>query len=548
MAWRDLKTGQRYTDKELSTLEAAPVEQDTPQPESPEHGTMANLGLGAVASIKRTYLGLKQLASLAGNDEDRAKINDEIKAMEEEYAPVLGTTAGKVGEFAGTMGQMLIPGGAAGRAASMAPRILPRTALRTMRNLAPGPVLRGTAAGGTFEAAQPVLPPDTSTESLLIDKAERTAIGAGAGGAAGKVGQLLTRTGPVVAPERAALASEAERLGLNLTPAQRTGDVTLQQLEEGLASRPGSSSVIHAEREAQREALDRAAAKAIGSPAPAPTEAVIAQARESANRAYDAMAGIPKMSWDTDYIKDLDRFIGAQAKKVTGSPDAANLAKKLKQASAKWSGDTFLEELQGIRDLAFAASRRHDVATSRQLRDLSTIMEDFAERRVQKLAAQGQIAPDAFQKLKDARIEHAKLYAIEKATEPTTGRVSPSKFLTGEKKRQPSSTKRGASATGKGLQEVGDIARVLRQTGPYIGSSGTAERLAGQQMAQGFQGPLSAWRAGIPMAKNYAAARAYLSHGGKPSYLGTRLTPAQSAYVRRMLPPAVIAAGEAEQE
>lgn len=540
--------GQRYTATEMAAMESAPAMYEE-EPAPPVRSTLEageKFAGGVAASIQRTILGLKQLGTyVAGNDEARRAVNDQIKALEQEYAPILATPIGKVGEAAGVMGQFAGPGGVAMGAAKM----LPRAAAATRAVVgAPGSVGRAATAGGTFEATQPVEPAYTGTKEYLLGKAGRTAMGAAGGAVAGKVAKMITSPGIPTTPERAAVVKEAERLGIKLTPAQRTGDVTLQQFEEGLASRPGSARTIWDMRNAQQDVLNRKAATALGSPAPAPTEAVLSEAAERAATGYEPLAAVKKMSWDSPYIEALDKFVKTQATKATGSANAAGVATRLKKSAGKWTGDDFIEELQGVRDMAFGARQGGDVATAKQLNKLAGIMEDFAERRVAVLAKKGEVVPDAVAQMKRARTEYAKIHAVEKATEPVSGRVSAPKFITQELKGKPARTGRGTSEAAKGLRDVGDTARVLRQTMPYIPTSGTAERIAGQQLVEAAGGLMAAARAAGPIFKNWLAAKYYMAHGGQPGFFGSRLPPGQNMMIRRLLPPGTIAAGEALTE
>lgn len=545
--------GRRYTSAELDAMEREAVGQGM----SPEAARQASeelagnvessegFGTGVATSLERTLLGLKQAWQyLAGDDEGREAIQIAIRKLEER--PELATPAGKLGEATGTAIQFAGPQGAGTVAGKIAPKAIVAGARKVLG--APTSTLRAAEQGAAFEAAQPVQTDDLSNEEYLMGKAGAAALGFGTGAVTGKFANMLTSEGVPIAPERKAISEQAKRLGINLTPAQRTGDVTLAQYEEGLASRPGSAKIILDAREAQRKVLDKKAAEAIGSKFDAPHENALAEAHARAAQGYKPIASIPKMGWDTQYIESLDKFATSQASKATGSVDAVGVAGRLKKGAGKATGSDFLEELQGVRDMSFGARQKGDVATAKQLSKLAEIMEDFAERRVGLLAKKGLISPDAMDQMKAARKEYAKIHIIEKATEPVTGRVSPLKYLTNEFKRNPASKGGGTNDIANELREVGEAARVLKQTTPYIGSSGTAERIAGQQLVEASQGPLAAVRASIPMAKNYLAAKYYMAHGGRPGPLGNRLTPEQNMYIRRLIPDATFAAKEGMNE
>lgn len=571
MAWIDLDTGRPYTAKELEALKGS----DAPAPETqqaqpdampeaaPAQGTQhmpdpshvhdfpsaaSHIGQqamgGAEASLKRTYLGLKQLATyLTGNDEARNKVNEEIQRMEEEYGPVLATPAGKVGELTGVVGQFAIPGAVASKVGQAIPATAKAASLIAG---APGSIRRAATTAALFEGTQPVNVRNTSTEDMAIRRLGRAALGAAGGATIGAVANRITRPEVKQLPILNGIEQEAERVGLKgtaaLTPAQRTGDVDLLQLEEGLLSSPGSQNLIRGRRNAQQDILNKAVSKVMGYPKSEPTEAVFGMARDNANLAYEPIAQIPKLRTDVPYDDALFNFA-----KKTDSDVVQRMAEKI-QAKGSLSGSAFLEKLQDVRDLGFHASKQGDKYTAREFGKLGSIMEDYLERRLTDLAKKpgNMITTDTIKEFQDARLQHGVIRQLEKATDPILGKVNPNKLLQGQLARQrPGST---PSPTTQALQDVTDIARVMRKTMPYIGSSGTAERLGGQRMVEADLNPLAQLRMAGPMLKNYLSAKAYLAHGGQPGMLGSRLSPGMNAMVRRLLPPEMIGAGEALTE
>lgn len=541
---------QRFTTAELDAMEQQAVEQGMNPDAAKEAVDVMSGGVesgenftgGIGASLKRTLLGLRQAWEyMAGDDEGRTKINEAIKQLEEH--PALATPVGKLGDATGTALQFMGPQGAGSAIAKLAPK----AAVRGIQAVTgkPGSIGRATIQGGVYEAAQPVFPSDAGTDEFIMGKGTKIAAGAAGGALTGKFGSVVTSPGIPVSPERTMVTKQAERLGMKLTPAQRTGDVTLSQYEEGLASRPGSAKIILEAREKQQGVLNKKAAEALGGKFDAPNEAALAEAHTRAAKGYEPLAQIGSMKWDAELMTDLDKFVKKQHSSVMGSSEAIEIAKRLKKTDKnKWTGNDFLEELQGVRDISFGARQKGDVATSKQLGGLAKIMEDYAERRVGQLESLGQISPNTMAGFREARTLYAKIHAIEKAAEPVSGKVSAIKYLNQEFKRDPASKGPASTPVAKGLEDVGQAARVLKQVTPYIGSSGTAERIAGQQLVEGSQGPFAAIRAAGPIMKNYMAAKMYMAHGGKPGPLANTLTPTQSMYLKRLLPDAAFATKE----
>lgn len=563
MAWIDLETGRPMNENELKQLKAKPAPKQAPTPAQAQAPVPASqdpaqvqdfsgavgmlaeqAGGGAMASLKRTYLGLKQLATyMTGDDAAKQAVNDEIQRMEAEYGPILATPAGKVGEMAGVVGQFMVPGMVGGKLAKVMPKVA--EAVRTVAGQ-PGSIGRAAATAGLFEGAQPVLPGTTSTGDLVIQRGVRTALGAGVGAIAGAIGNKLTRVGTPPIPQLQGIDKEAARVGFTgkaaLTPAQRTGDPMLQQYEEGLLSLPGSSRVIRNIRKAQEDVLNKAAGKALGYPKMNPTESVFGMARDNANLAYEPIAQIGKLKTDVPYFDDLVNIA-----RKTDSDVVAKMAEKIRNKGSL-SGGAFLEKMQDVRDMAFHASRQGDKYTAKEFGKLNTVMEDFLERRLTDLAKKpgNVITTDTIQQFRDARLQHAVIRDLEKATDPVLGKVSPAKVMARQFARQrPGSA---PSPTSAALQDVTDISRVMRKTMPYIGSSGTAERLAGQDMVNAELSPLASLQQAGPALKNYIAAKLYIRNGGQPGMLGAHLPPNVNALARRLFPPEMIAAGEAMAE
>jgi hypothetical protein len=153
-------------------------------------------GQGALASVHRTYLGLKQAATyLTGDSAAKQAINDEIAQMEQQYGPALSTPAGKIGNMAGVVGQFAVPGMIAGKVAQSMPGVA--NAVRAVTG-APGSIQRGAVTAGAFEAAQPVQTGNTSGEDQLIQRGMKGLAGAAVGGVAAGLANKLTRPGAQV--------------------------------------------------------------------------------------------------------------------------------------------------------------------------------------------------------------------------------------------------------------------------------------------------------------------------------------------------------------
>lgn len=542
--------GQHYTTAELDAMDktvqpapaapAAPAEAQysTGTPNSAGSGGIGDFGQGIKTSALRTAFGLNQLKEyLTGTPEQRAEANEMIRLMEEDQAAAGKTGLGKLGEFIGTTAQFAaIPG-----AATATP-------------------LRAMATGAGFGATQPVEPIGEGTGQYVTKKLGRAGLDAALAGAGSGVAKVLTREGIPIPADRAKAVAEAERLGLNLTPAQRTGDLDQAIYQKGLSSRPGSATIIGKAVQQPQTKLNEAGARALGSAESAPTESVLAEAGAKAAKGYEPIAKIHQVTRGEPELEvGIGRFIQNQSAEPGGSTAAAEFADKFSKSinnpDRPYSGSKLLEQMQKARDASFEAAKAGKANEAEAYRDLAQIIESYLGRELPRHAAvKGSgISAGDLSKFQKARTEYAKIHSVENVVNPVTGEIPASRYLKQEFKRQPAHRGRGTSPLAKGMREVGDIARVMETTKPRIGSSGTPEGMAGGQMVDvtAFNplNPLAWIKAGgqgMQMGRNALAAKLYLRghgpYGGSAGYLPG------NAMVRRLLPGAAVGFGEAESQ
>jgi hypothetical protein len=141
---------------------------------------MARLGAGVGSSLAQTARGIGQLTGLVSQEEVDAAARDEAALMSDGY--------GIAGNVLGHIGQVVIPGTAAMRAGSAAPRI----AAAGRAVLAPTTIAGGAVAGAGQSAIQPV----ATGES----RAQNAAVGAVAGAAGVAIPRVLGAVGRRVIP------------------------------------------------------------------------------------------------------------------------------------------------------------------------------------------------------------------------------------------------------------------------------------------------------------------------------------------------------------
>jgi len=135
------------------------------------------------------------------------------------------------------------------------PSTMGQAATAVTQNVLPALAAQKTAEatrGTQFENSAPIL-------ASLLTQAAPSAVSS----ISKKIGQsLIGDSGLTPAQENA--ASQGEKLGMKLTPGQKTGSEALQQLEAKLESQPYTSGPISQIKKGNQEALNSAWAKAIG--------------------------------------------------------------------------------------------------------------------------------------------------------------------------------------------------------------------------------------------------------------------------------------------
>jgi len=252
---------------------AAPVETFSAVPESMGGRLAAGVGSG----LADAWLGARQVAAtVTGRDRWSDQLNAEAAEKRRIDAPLTATGAGKVGSVAGSIGAlaplMLIPGA-------------------------------GTVAGGALMgAAGGAVQPTTGDES----RAANIGLGGGLGGAASKLGAVLSRsaTPRAMNPTQRALQA-GEAMGFQSTLGQRTGNRALQRVEASIASQPGFAAAGNARQVNNQTLLNRQAAEAIGEQADYVDSTVLRAARDRIRGVYNTVAD--------DVVRPVDPAATARA-------------------------------------------------------------------------------------------------------------------------------------------------------------------------------------------------------------------------------------------
>jgi hypothetical protein len=371
---------------------------------------------------------------------------------------------------------------------------------------APETLLQSAKVGGLTGLIMP-----TTDEDFWAAKAGQAAVGAGAGAAGQLIGNAAGRLlKPITSTPTAGQQSgidAAERLGIQLTPGQRTGSLGMQQVEATLARTPGSAGMIQRNMLANQEAMNRAAGADIGIPnATALTEDVLSEARKKIGSQFNNLSEKTILSLGDDFLGTVAKIDEAnQALGSFASPAIKENVEKALDLASKGTLDG--REYKVIRSTLNA---RADDAFKSGNSELGNALKQLTGS-LDSAAREG--LPEDMRFAWDlARKQYANLKTLEKGQVVEAGNVVPSRVASALRQFNPAAYKEGN--INSNLMDIARTADAFKQTVP---NSGTAERSMMQNML--FGNPLT----GLPIvassrAMQYAIesplGRLYLERGG----------------------------------
>lgn len=493
----------------------APQEQAAPKREIPEMDPTSGMNplqrflAGSGKAVMDIGRGAGQMLGLV----DQATI-DEAARMD---APLMRTTAGKIGNIVGnigaTMPAMAIPGA------------------NTM--------VGATLLGGAMGATQPV----TNGES----RAANTLMGA-AGGAAGQ--GIANAIGRVVRPVRAPdVGDEMKRIidvaksnNIPLTAGQITQSRPLQALESTMSTMPFTAGRAEAQRQAQQSAFNRALLGTMGQNGDALTPDVLNAARQRIGGEFSRLSSQNELKATLPFLQRVSSVAAdAQAKgtqdvaKIVGSY-VDDLTNHISQ-NGTISGE-FYRQIDSKLGRQIRGTTNGDLATA--LRDLQSVVRQGMDDSI-SAADQGA--------WRAARGQYKALKTVGAAVKnDASGEAFPGRLAQSVRR-----SNENAMLYGTGNTELADLAKVGQLLKDSVPNSGTAERqfwrdfmngsilTQGAKLAQGAAG----FTLGVPLQSMMMspAGQAYLTQGllAQTNPL-LRTAPYGAALLRGSVPAGLLAA------
>lgn len=311
------------------------TEQENAAMSDPTGSMLDNIRAGMGKSFFDTGRGLKQLgleiadwvdppqqnvAGLVSGQKPMGRADkyqqylDQVARRDERLSD---TGGGLTGNIAGQTVQMVVPGGALGKAglipkaakAAEGAGFIARTAVGA-RNLAPA-----VAGGAAFAGTQPVLSGQTRLGNMAFGGA---AAGLGQK-VAGAVGKYAKGWADELAPGVRELALKAQSFGIPVSRAQLSDSGFVKGLASVLKGIPGSGAGSMAE--GQRRAFTRAVGRTFGADAEQLTPDVAAAAKGKLGKEFDRLTARNNLQADSQLLDDLVK-VTTSAEKMATSDNA----------------------------------------------------------------------------------------------------------------------------------------------------------------------------------------------------------------------------------
>lgn len=382
---------------------------------------MSSVGRGALGGIRTltsALTGVPAEADMLGlPNVSPTAVADRAEAAHVD-APLLATTAGKVGNVVGHVAAavpaVLLPGGATGIGA-------------TAIGAGTGAITTEGGAGDRLEGA---------LEGAVGGRVGKY-LGDGLAAGARKVLSLRTAaadTAKAANATRDATLATSRDAGYVVPPSQAGTGGIVNAITEGLG---GKIKTAQAASSKNQDVTNTLARQALGLPKDAPmTTDALRAIRSQAGQAYDAVANAGVITPRQTYTDALDAITAPAIQAAKGFPNAkpspiiAAIDELRSPQFDAASAVAKIKELRGSADAAFASG---DKELGRALKSGAAALEGAIDTHLVTSGA----PKDLLQNFRDARMQIAKTYSVEKALNASTGNVSGPKLATQLAKGKP---------------------------------------------------------------------------------------------------------------
>lgn len=332
--------------------------------------------------------------------------------------------------------------------------------------------LKGAAAvGSLLGLIQPAVD--------MTERAMNVGLGA-AGGAAGqaianRIGSMVTQAGTQTTMGQKAAAKAGKDLGMRLTPGKASGSTVLQKFEAAAESNPLTASGFDAIKEQNQQALNRAAAKAIGESSDELSTPILQQAETRLGAVFDSIKDKTPVPFDPkiapaklqSLVDDFEGMIGGNASLADNA-----LIKRLDDFVFK--GGATREQLRTLSSKLGKAAKTN-MTTQSGDRELGQAL--FQAQEMVEDAIQGSLAPAQQAAYSEARQQYRQLMNLTGSTNivnPSSGQVSGRNLANSLMRKD-----KGGFTMGRNESDMYNAARFYQAFPDIVGNSGTATRSMG---------------------------------------------------------------------
>lgn len=284
-----------------------------------------------------------------------------------------------------------------GLAQNVASEAEPMAALKSERPISTGlggalPAMAIPGAGAGYGGAMLAgALPELMSYGTGQEVLSRGAVGA-AGGAAGRaigggIASLLKPAGVGVNTNTAAIEA-AKRIGFKPMAGQATQNPAMLNVENYLARSPGSSGIMQALNEANKTALNRAAAKSIGQSADDVGAGTLSAAEKAIGASYERLQAVTAPKLGDEFVGSLAKIEASNAARGPfRDPAIDSLLDKAMDLAAKGnlSGAAYKEIRTELSNQATKAFKGGDATLGKAVKTVRKALDDAAEKSLSKV-------------------------------------------------------------------------------------------------------------------------------------------------------------------
>lgn len=397
-------------------------------------------GLGK--SLKDTATGIGQIAGVV----PQSTVDEERKLSQ----PLMDDPAGIAGNIAGSLAQAVaIPGG------------------NTLRG--------ATAINAALAGAQPV----ATGESRGMNAAIGGGLGAAGNVGAQVVGKVARGPATVLTPTEQSLVAKAQAHGIDLTPAQTTGNKFLQTVDAVMEKLPATAASQVEKKAEQATQFTRAVTRQFGAEADNIGEGTMAGAKARLGSNYREIFDNVQIPVE-DFAPRL-ALIRDEAERVLPADRARGVLAQLDDLVAKAKDGA----IDGLQYQKWRSNLKAEGEAKHFIKLAKTAVDD---------AAAAALGPEKVAKYAKTNLEYKNMKTVEPLAEKSTsGNVPPALLLERVRSANP-----GMAYSGAG--EMGDLAKMGKALiKDQVPDSGTAQRALAQSLLTGGAGLGGFAASGDPM-------------------------------------------------